>query len=61
LNAARNVLFLVTGEDKADALKAVLEGKYQPDEYPAQIVSPPNGEVEWIVDRDAAKKLRASE
>jgi 6-phosphogluconolactonase len=61
LNAARNVLFLVTGEDKADALKAVLEGKYQPDESPAQIVSPPNGEVEWIVDRDAAKKLRASE
>ena len=61
LNAARNVLFLVTGEDKADALQAVLEGKYQPDEYPAQIVSPPNGEVEWMVDREAAKKLRASE
>lgn len=61
LNAARNVLFLVTGEDKADALKEVLEGKYQPDEYPAQIVSPPNGEVEWVVDRDAAKELRANE
>ena len=61
LNAARNVLFLVTGEDKADALKKVLEGKYEPDEYPAQIVSPPGGEVEWIVDRDAAKELRANE
>lgn len=61
LNAARNVLFLVTGEDKADALKAVLEGEYQPDEYPAQIVLPPNGEVEWMVDSEAAKKLRANE
>ncbi len=61
LNAARNVLFLVTGSDKADALKAVIEGEYQPDEYPAQIVLPPNGEVEWMVDSEAAKKLRVEE
>ena len=60
LNAARNVLFLVTGSDKADALKAVIEGEYQPDEYPAQIVLPPNGAVEWMVDSEAAKKLRAN-
>src|SRR6266852_2090694 len=61
LNAAGHVLFLVTGSDKADALKAVIEGEYQPDEYPAQIVLPPNGAVEWMVDSEAAKKLRANE
>lgn len=55
LNAARNILFLVTGSDKADALHAVLEGPYQPDEYPAQIVRPPNGEVVWMVDTAAAQ------
>jgi 6-phosphogluconolactonase len=60
LNAARNVLFLVTGSDKADALRAVLEGEYQPDEYPAQIVRPMNGEVVWMVDRAAAQNLHVN-
>jgi 6-phosphogluconolactonase len=60
LNAARNILFLVTGGEKADALQAVLEGPYQPDEYPAQIVHPTNGEVVWMVDTDAAKNIHIS-
>jgi len=59
LDAARNVLFLVTGSDKADALRAVLEGEYQPDEYPAQIVRPTNGEVVWMLDRAVAQNLQA--
>jgi 6-phosphogluconolactonase len=57
LNAAKNVLFLVAGSEKADALHAVLEGEYQPDEYPAQIVRPANGEVVWMLDKAAAQKL----
>ena len=58
LNAARYILFLVAGADKADALQAVLEGEYQPDEYPAQIVRPDNGEVIWMLDNAAASKLK---
>ena len=58
LNAARNVLFLVTGSDKAEALHAVLEGEYQPDEYPAQIVRPTSGEVVWMLDREVAQKIQ---
>src|SRR5205814_7696705 len=58
LNAARNVLFLVTGSEKADALHAVLEGEYQPDEYPAQIVHPTNGEVVWMLDKAVAQKIQ---
>ncbi len=58
LNAARNILFLVTGSDKADALQAVLEGAYQPDEYPAQIVCPPNDEVVWMLDTAVAVNIR---
>lgn len=58
LNAATHVLFLVTGTDKADAVQAVLEGEYQPDEYPAQIVQPVKGEVTWMLDQAAASKLQ---
>ena len=57
LNAAKQVLFLVTGAEKADAVHAVLEGGYQPDEYPAQIVQPVKGEVTWMLDKEAAGKL----
>ena len=58
LNAARHVLFLVTGSEKADAIQAVLEGSYQPEEYPAQIIRPPHGEVTWMLDTAAAGKLK---
>jgi len=57
LNAARHVLFLVTGSDKADAVREIIEGEYNPDEYPAQIVHPPHGEVTWMLDTAAASKL----
>ncbi|HYK85050.1 MAG TPA: 6-phosphogluconolactonase [Ktedonobacteraceae bacterium] len=57
LNAAKHVLFHVTGSDKADAVQAVLEGGYQPEEYPAQIVRPPHGDVTWMLDTAAAGKL----
>ena len=61
LNAARYVLFLVTGADKADAVQAVLEGEYHPDEYPTQIVRPTNGEVIWMLDSAAAGKLKTKD
>ena len=57
LNAATRVLFLVTGQDKAEAVQAVLEGDYQADEYPAQIVRPPRGSVTWMLDEAAASRL----
>lgn len=55
INAARTALFLVYGEEKADALKKVLSADTQANILPA-------GRVEalqtiWIVDRNAAKLL----
>ena len=58
LNAAHHILFLATGADKVDALHAVIEGPTNPEEYPAQIVQPPNGEVTWMVDSAIAQKIQ---
>jgi 6-phosphogluconolactonase len=54
LNHAQRVVFLVSGEDKAPALHAVIEGAREPDRYPAQIVE---GNRLWMVDRAAARLL----
>ena len=54
LNMAVNVLFLVTGKQKAEAVKTALHGPQDPDRCPAQAVKPSDGRVTWIVDRDAA-------
>ncbi len=56
LNAAREVLFLVAGEDKVEALKEILEGEADPREYPAKLVQPSGGPA-WMVDRAAAGLL----
>lgn len=60
LNHAALVLFLVSGEEKAEALHTVLEGDYQPDRFPAQAVRPEEGRLLWLVDRAAARRLRSA-
>jgi len=56
LNAARHVLFLVTGADKAATLARVL-GDGPRRDWPASLVNPREGEVEWHLDRPAAALL----
>src|SRR5439155_4204008 len=57
LQAAKEVVFLVAGENKAPALKQVLEGPLNVDEYPAQLLREAQGRVMWYVDRAAASQL----
>lgn len=57
LNAARCVLFLVSGTDKAAALHEVLEGNAPSEKYPARLVQPSDGKLIWFVDRAAASEL----
>lgn len=60
-NHAALALFLVSGEEKAEALRAVIEGvesDFEPDRFPAQVVRPEKGKLLWLVDRAAARCLR---
>lgn len=57
LNAAAQILFLVSGEEKAETLHQVLEGPPQPHQFPAQRVRPLSEQVSWYVDEAAARLL----
>ena len=57
LNNADLILFLVSGVEKADALKTVLEGDAAPDRYPAKLIQPSRGALIWFLDQTAASSL----
>jgi len=59
INAARHVAFLVEGVGKAQMLWNVIEGPYQPDAWPSQLIQPVSGELHWLVDAAAAAKVKA--
>ena len=54
LNNGASIVFLVSGAEKAQIVKEVLEG---PKKYPAQFVQPTNGELIWMLDKDAASQI----
>jgi 6-phosphogluconolactonase len=54
---AAHVVFAVGGADKAEVLRQVLHGDYQPERYPSQVVKPTHGNVLWLMDEAAARLL----
>lgn len=58
INQAQAVAFLVFGEDKAEAVKHILEDPRNIEEYPAQLIAPASDELHWFLDTAAASKLQ---
>ena len=54
---AAHVVFAAGGADKTETLQHVLQGPYQPDLYPSQVVKPTHGTLLWLVDKAAARLL----
>ena len=59
LNAARRIVFLVTGAAKSKALRSVFLDPVNIEQCPARGIRPDDGELIWLTDRSAASALPA--
>ena len=59
VNHADHIVFMISGNEKAVALHAVLEGGKNPDVYPSQVIIPTQGELNFFIDEAAGSKLKA--
>ena len=60
LNHASQILFLVSGRSKATVLSEVLGDGHKRDRYPAGLINPIHGDLIWLIDQEAADKLKRS-
>lgn len=58
INQAQNVIFLVTGAEKAAILNTVLTHAYEPALFPAQLIKPEHGKLYWFIDNKASMYLK---
>lgn len=57
INAARNVVFVASGEAKANVLATILKSGVASVSHPASLVLPKDGNLIWMLDKAAASKL----
>lgn len=58
INAAKNVVFLVTGNNKAEKVKEIIEQPQESEKkYPAALVQPDSDNLYWLLDDAAAEKM----
>ena len=58
VNASENVVFLVTGKNKAEKIKEIIEQPEQSErKYPAALVKPESGNLIWFIDEEAAELI----
>lgn len=57
INAARNIVVYILGENKKNMLREVLQSEFQPERYPIQEIGSKENKALWIVDEAAAASL----
>ncbi len=58
LNNAADDLFIVAGTNKAETVRQVLQGPFEPERLPAQLVRPIAGQLLYLLDSAAASRLQ---
>ncbi|MEO9893448.1 6-phosphogluconolactonase [Aurantibacter sp.] len=61
INNAETVAFLVTGESKTERVYEILNNKDLATMYPASLVVPTKGNLEWFLDEAAAAKVTSAQ
>lgn len=58
INLAHHIAFLVFGLGKAEAVRHILKGEKDIEEFPAQLIHPILGETTWFLDKEAASLIQ---
>ncbi|HVV54997.1 MAG TPA: 6-phosphogluconolactonase [Mucilaginibacter sp.] len=58
INQAHHIAYLVFGEGKAEAVHHVIEDNTDIENYPAQLIKPVDGDLQWFLDKAAAAALK---
>ncbi|MFC2138614.1 6-phosphogluconolactonase [Bacteroidota bacterium] len=57
INSAANIYFLVTGKNKAEVIRQILNKENKASKFPASMVNPELGNIQWFLDKEAAELL----
>lgn len=60
INQSKTIIFIATGESKAEIVDRIIEKKNGYGLLPASMVKRENGELNWLLDKPAAQRLRDS-
>ncbi len=60
INSANNIVIYALGKGKAEIVKRVFNGNYEPDLIPAQRIGTASHKALWVLDNDAAAALTLS-
>ena len=58
INNANSVAFLVTGENKKEKVREIIDEEASAARYPASLVNPTSGSLRWFLDAKAASQLQ---
>ncbi|MEB3224766.1 MAG: 6-phosphogluconolactonase [Synechococcus sp.] len=61
INAAHNIIFLVAGQNKQEALQQIFHSNADGLSYPSKLISPSQGVLWWLLDAAAGDRLAPDE
>ncbi len=58
INKAAQIIFLVSGKEKAIVVSDIIQHKKIKPAYPAQLIKPVSGNIHWMIDEEASANIK---